>query len=381
MSTIEVRCVSSLSTIQPAEFDSLVGDDNPFLEHAFLNALEESKSVGVPAGWIPAHIVAYRDKLLVGAIPAYIKDNSFGEYIFDWAWAQAAHRMRLPYYPKIVCAVPFTPATGARILLRPGDGDKSDVVDALVKGLFSLADSLGIPSIHVLFCTEAERSMLSARYGFLARSTFQYHWQANHDRSFEDFLSRLRAPARKMIRRERRQVQDAGVGTEVMLGGEMTHADWDLLYRYYRSTVREYGGTPYLTREFFTAMHESPKQRAVAMFARKKATNVAGALYFEKGRHLYGRYWGCGENIPSLHFELCYYRPIEYSISRGHVLFEAGAQGEHKIKRGLLPRPTYSAHWFRDQSFSALIAAYLDRESAIVLEQMAHLSTLGPFPR
>lgn len=381
MPVIDVVCVHSLSRVHAAEFDTLVGQDNPFIEHNFLNALEQSQSVGAVAGWVPSHVFARRNNLLVGAIPAYVKDNSFGEYIFDWAWAQAAHRARIPYYPKVVCAVPFTPASGPRILLHPDDPDKDSVTESLINGLFSLAESSRASSIHVLFCTEAERNTLVSRYGFLPRITFQYHWYADHYLSFEDYLSRLRAPARKMIRRERRQVQDAGVEVDVVPGRDLADNQWDLLYRYYRSTAREYGANPYLTREFFSVIRESQNQRALGIFARQNAKTIAGSLYFEKGRHLYGRYWGCSEDIPALHFELCYYRPIEYAITRGHTLFEAGAQGEHKIKRGLMPRATYSAHWFRDQRFAASVSGYLDREAQVVAEQMMALSACGPFHR
>lgn len=357
---MRVETVSSLADVPAEEWDALAGDDNPFVEHAFLNLLETSGSVGPGTGWEPQHIVVYSGERLVGSAPTYVKTNSYGEYIFDWAWAQAAHRAGIRYYPKITVGVPFTPATGPRLLTHP-EADCDAVRTALVSGLRATQEAAGATGIHTLFTLGDEAEFLE-RHGLARRTTHQYHWRNDGYETFDDFLAALRSPARKQIKRERRRVVDADIEVEVSSGADMAAVGWQTLYRLYLSTSARKWGEPYLTREFFEAAGETIGHRAVIAWARRRGRVIAATLSFEKGEHLYGRYWGAFEEVDGLHFELCYYALIEHAITTGKSLFEAGAQGEHKVKRGFVPVEVHSAHALADPHLHRAVADFLIAE-------------------
>ena len=377
MAPVEITLAESLAGVDPRAWDALAGDDDPFIEHRFLRALETSGSVGAGTGWEPCHVLVHDGGRLVGAMPLYLKTQSYGEYIFDWGWANAAHRAGLDYYPKLVSAVPFTPATGRRLLIRD-----ASVVPALVAGAHAAAEATDASSIHVLFPTLGEVEALAASHGFLPRLSMQFHWESGGWASFEDFLGALRQPARRQIRSERRQAADSGLDFRVVRGTELDDAAWAALDLFYRDTADKKGAIPYLTPAFLAEVRRSMPERLIAALATDGGGRpVAGAFGFQKGRHLYGRYWGTLSPHPALHFELCYYRLIERCLAEGWTRFEAGAQGEHKLKRGLLPTATHSAHWLRDPGLRDAVARWLPQEAAAVRREMAELSTHTPFKR
>lgn len=376
-----VEVQPDLGAVDPAEWDALVPPDEPFTEHAFLHALEASGSVGPGSGWAPCHVLVREEGRLRAALPCYAKQHGWGEYIFDWGWADAAERAGIAYYPKLVAAVPFTPAAGRRFLTAP-DAERGPLVDLLAAGARALADELDASSVHVLFGTAEERERLAAGHGWLARSTYQFHWEDRGWGSFAAFLGDFRAPARKNVRKERERAASAGLRFVTRRGPELTPQDWAALERFYRHTARRKGGMDYLRPAFFRALRERLPHRVVAALALDDQERaVAGTLSFQKGRHLYGRYWGALESHDALHFELCYYQPLESCFAHGWTRFEAGAQGEHKLKRGLLPVETCSAHWIRHPGLRAAVARHLDWERAAVREEMAALAEHGPFRR
>lgn len=375
---LDITVVRRIDEVPAADWDGLAGSDNPFLEHGFLALLESSRSVGGSSGWQPRHLLArHRDLGLIGALPCYRRTDSYGEFIFDWSWAQAAERAGLDYYPKLTCAVPFTPATGPRLLVKPGV-DAGAVRDALCAGLVALAEDEGCSSSHVLFCREDEAATLAAR-GFLRRASLQFHWRNAGWTGFDHFLDALRHEDRKQIRRERRRVKEAGVEVSVTSGAEVSPDLWPALFALYTSTSGRKWGRPYLTRAFFDGIPRVLGERALIVSARAHGELVAMSLSFEKGAHIYGRYWGAVEEIPGLHFELCYYRLIERALERGVTLVEAGAQGEHKLKRGFLPVITHSAHAIADERFAFAVARFLQQERTAVLAEQEELLTHSPF--
>ncbi len=367
------------------EWDALAGDDNPFLEHAFLAALESSESVCTDAGCLPLFVVA-RDRPgapVIGAVPLYLKTNSYGEFIFDWSWASAAHRAGLRYYPKLVAAVPFTPVTGQRLLLAPGlsPAGAAEATAALLRGVQQAAAETRASSVHVLFCTEHESQTLAAA-SFFPRLSMQFHWHNRPDRPFEnfdDYLGTFKSRNRKQVRKERAGAAAHGLTFRTATGNELDDRDWEALYRFYIANVDRHHGSAYLTAAFFRAVRATLPHRMVATLAYRGSTPVAGTVNFEKGRHLYGRYCGCSEDNAMLHFELCYYRLIERAIERRCTLFEAGAQGEHKLKRGLVPSFTHSAHWIRHADFAKAIAGYIAGEREAVAEQVRLYAQHTPF--
>ena len=377
---MHISVVQSLAEVASAEWDVLAGDDDPFVEHAFLEALEWSGTVGSDSGWTPLHLLA-RDAAgrLVGALPLYAKDHSYGEYIFDWAWASAAQRMGARYYPKLVSMVPVTPTTGRRFLTAP-NAPRADVIRALAEGVLSLARELRVSSVHLNFL-EAEESALVAELGFLPRVTHQFHWENAGYADFDAFLATHRSKARKEVKRERRKVVDAGLVVAVTSGTALAPEDWTSLEGFYRDTCARKGNDAYLTPGFFARVRERFAHRVVAVLARKDGVVVAGTLNFEKGTRLYGRYWGADTAYDALHFELCYYRLIERAIERGYTRFEAGAQGLQKLRRGFLPREVHSAHWLAHPKLRDAVADYLPRETAAVREEMLALREQSPFRR
>lgn len=372
--------MSELASIEPDAWDALIGEDDPFVEHAFLHALEASETVGSDSGWEPVHVTVWEDDRLVGALPLYEKDHSFGEFIFDWAWADAAMRLGVRYYPKLVSMVPVTPATGRRVLVADGV-DRAAVVERLVEGVFQVADERGASSVHVLFLTEPERRELAVREELRPRLSHQFHWHNEGYRSFDDFLARFRSSMRKQVRRERRKVDESGLEVRVKQGTELGRPEWLALRRFYLDTCAKRGSPPYLTEAFFHRIRETFAHRVVVAMAYRDGIPVAGSLNFEKGRALFGRYWGCDEEHDFLHFELCYYRLIERAIERGMERFEAGAQGMHKLRRGLMPTAIHSLHWVRNPVLGRAIGEYLPREAFAVQRQMEELANHGPFRR
>lgn len=378
--SFDVELVTEIAAIDAAQWDALVGDDDPFIEHAFLLALEQSGSVGGDSGWIPLHVVARQGERLVGALPCYVKFHSYGEYIFDWRWAASAERAGIRYYPKLVAMVPFTPATGRRVLWAD-DCDAEQVVAALLQGVQAAREKLNASSVHLLFLSERERAVLLATSTLLARESLQFHWHNDGYRSFDDYLERFRSPLRKQVRRERKQAQGAGLDIRLLRGPDLGELEWQALYAFYVDTCRKRGSGPYLNQRFFELIAATHASRVLAVLAYRDGTPVAGTLNFQKGKHLYGRYWGCHEDVPSLHFECCYYRLIEHAIDTGLTRFEAGAQGTHKLRRGLLPALIHSAHDVTHPGLRRALVVDLRREIDAVRLEQAALNEHGPFRR
>jgi predicted N-acyltransferase len=318
---------------------------------------------------------------LVGAVPLYLKTNSHGEFIFDWGWADASQRSGIPYYPKLVAAIPFTPATGRRLLVRPDVAAPAAVTEALLGGVADVAKQERASSVHVLFCTEDEKAWLAERR-YLPRLSMQFHWHNRADRpfeSFDDFLATFRSRNRKQVRKERQGAAAHGLGLRVATGAELDAKDWEALHRFYVTNVRRHHGIPYLRPAFFELARETLAHRLVATLAYRGDEPVAGTINFEKGRHLYGRYWGCLADFEMLHFELCYYQLIERAIARRYTLFEAGAQGEHKLKRGLAPAFTHSAHLIHHAGLRNAIAGFVEAEARDVEETLREYAEHAPF--
>ncbi|HJL14648.1 MAG TPA: GNAT family N-acetyltransferase [Sandaracinaceae bacterium LLY-WYZ-13_1] len=378
---LRVELRTGLDGLDPAEWDALAGDDDPFVEHAFLRALETSGSVGADAGWQPIHVLV-RDEdedRLVGALPLYAKDNSWGEFIFDFAWARASHQAGVPYYPKLVGMAPFTPATGRRFLVAD-DADFEEVTAALLAGARAAADEVEASSIHLLFLTDAERAR-AVELGLRPRLSVQFHWENDGYESFDDYLSRFRSSKRKQVRKERRQVAESDLEVAVEEGPALGETEWRALKSFYRENCLRHGTYGYLTPAFWDAIRASDAHRLVVALAYRRGEPVAASINFEKGAHLYGRYWGCVEDHDFLHFELCYYRLIERAIERGLRHFEAGAQGFHKLKRGLLPTEIHSAHWIREPRIARAVAEFLPNEAMQVKREIALLTERSPFHR
>ena len=376
-----VKVLSSLGEVPAAEWDACAGADDPFLSHAFLSALEESGSVSARSGWLPRHLVVEDGAgTVIAAAPLYLKSHSYGEYVFDWSWADAYERAGGRYYPKLQSAVPFTPVTGRRLLVRPGaDAEtESELKDALIAAMVTLGERLGVSSVHVNFPTEAEWRRLGD-HGLLLRTGQQYHWRNRGYESFDDFLASLSSRKRKAIRRERRAVADQGIVLSTLTGDAIAERHWDAFYGFYRDTSDRKWGSAYLTRTFFSLIGETMAGNVVLVLAEAGGRFVGGALNLMGGDTLYGRYWGCAEEYRFLHFEACYYRAIDFAIARGLKWVEAGAQGPHKIQRGYLPRRTYSAHWIADAEFRRVIERFLAEERAAVEDEIELLGQRSPF--
>lgn len=374
---VEVR--ESLADLDRASWNAMVRDDDPFLEHEFLSALEETGVVGPGTPWQPRHVTVWRGTNLVGAVPFYLRWDSYGEYIFDFGWAEAYARAGLRYYPKGVVAVPFTPVTGARILLAPGlsleeggDGDGAaqsaaaladaeETAAAMVEALTGLASSLDLSGVHFLFPRRAEHDFLVSR-GFLSRVTHQYHWENRDYRTFDDYLADLRSKKRKQVLRERAEVVDQGFQIEVIDGDNVRDEHVDAIWGFYLATAERKWSQPYLVRATFDTLARTWKRRLVLVLAKQGGRYVAGTFNVRGRDTLFGRYWGATAHFPSLHFECCYWSLIDYAIARGMSLVEAGAQGEHKFLRGFNARPTFSAHWIAHPGGERAIGDFLMHE-------------------
>ncbi|MBJ95567.1 MAG: GNAT family N-acetyltransferase [Rickettsiales bacterium] len=374
-----VSIATTIHEIDAEQWDALGDANNPFLEHRFFAALEDSGSVGKKSGWLPAYLLLHDSQgSLHGAVPSWLRSNSYGEYIFDWAWASACQRAGIRYYPKITAAVPFTPVSGPRLLVHP-DSDPARVRSALGQAALELAGQAGCSSVHLLFCKEEEARGLES-LGYLVRRTFQYHWTNRGWKDFASFLADLKRKRRGEILRERRRLQDAGVEIVLLRGAELDSSHWQAIHGFYRDTIAKMGAIPYLSPQFF--LEQAPARladRSVAVLARRGGNWIAGSLSFARGAHLYGRYWGCSESVPGLHFELCYQRLIEYAIDSGMSRFEAGAQGDHKLHRGLLPSSTWSAHYLAHQGLREAAQDHLHHEARLLEEKMEWLLERGPY--
>jgi predicted N-acyltransferase len=367
---LTLRVLETLSGVPPDQWNALAGG-HPFLRHEFLHALHETGCASERTGWVPQYITLWRDGRLAGALPLYLKSHSRGEYVFDWAWADAYYRHGLEYYPKLLSAVPFSPVTGPRLL-----APSRDVRQRLAAAALELAKSTS--SLHVLFPPAEEAAELEAR-GMLLRRGVQFHWRNEAYGSFEDFLAHLSHDKRKKIRQERRKVRDAGVTVVRRVGKEISEAHWDFFTRCYNGTYRAHHSTPYLNHAFFERLGEVLPEHVLMVVAELDGKPVASALNIFSPETLYGRYWGCLGYVPNLHFETCYYQAIEFCIERGIAVFEGGAQGEHKLARGFSPVETCSAHWLKHPGFADAIEKFLGRESAGVERYIDELTERSPF--
>jgi uncharacterized protein len=351
---------------------------NPFISHAFLSCLERSSSAVARTGWQPQHLVAETaDGKVLGVAPCYLKSHSRGEYVFDRGWADAYERAGGAYYPKLQVSVPFTPATGRRLLAAPGP-IAPQIRGALAAGLTELCRMREASSVHVTFAPQDEWQLL-AEHGYLQRTDQQFHWENNGYATFDEFLGALAARKRKVIKRERRDALANGIEVDWLTGSDLTEAVWDTFFAFYMQTGSRKWGRPYLTRKFYSLVGETMADRILLVMAKRAGRYIAGAINFIGADTLFGRHWGAIEHHPFLHFELCYYQAIDYAIAHKLARVEAGAQGEHKLARGYMPTTTYSAHWIADPALKRAIDDYLERERAYVEAAGRELSELGPF--
>jgi len=376
---LNVRFIDSIHGVEATHWNALSGTDYPFLRHEFLAALEDSESVSANTGWQPCHIIVEdATEQLQACAPLYIKSHSYGEYVFDWAWADAYQRMGKAYYPKLLSAIPYTPATGPRIAIAEGV-DAESIYPSIVSAVKVLAERIKASSWHCLFPRETVSRQLSA-LGCPRRTGCQFHWINDNYQTFDDFLATFTSRKRKNLRKERRTIALQGLELETVDGSTIDAAHWREFYRFYHLTYLKRSGNPgYLTEDFFLQLAQTMPEQLLMTWAYHNGKRVAGALYFVGAETLYGRYWGCIEEFEHLHFEACYYRGIEYCIKRGLKRFDPGAQGEHKIQRGFTPTLTYSNHWVADTELGPAIADYLRREHEGMLEYQRECSELLPF--
>ena len=383
-----LRTVSGIADVPAPAWDACArGTDqdpissrpaNPFITHAFLSALEESGSAARETGWLPRHLLLEDGQgQLVGCMPCYVKRHSHGEYVFDHGWADAYDRAGGSYYPKLQAAIPFTPVTGRRLLVRPGSGCAERETILLQAGV-TLTEQLHLSSLHVTFLTQGEWQR-AGQFGLLQRIDQQFHWRNEGYQSFEDFLGALSSRKRKAIRKERRDALAGGIEIEWVTGSDLTEAHWDVFFAFYMDTGARKWGTPYLNRTFFSLIGETMSDQILLVLAKRGGRAIAGALNVIGSDTLYGRYWGAIEEHPMLHFEVCYYQAIDYALAHKLACVEAGAQGAHKLARGYLPVPTYSAHYIADPGLRRAVADFLKRERFAVAQETALLTDESPF--
>jgi predicted N-acyltransferase len=374
---MRVGLVDAVEQVGEAAWRALEPPDFPFFDYEFLDALEKSDSVGPGTGWLPVHLVCESGGRLVGAMPLYLKTDSYGEYVFDWEWAHAYHEHGVHYYPKLVAAVPFTPATGPKVLLGPG-ADRGSVTRALLDAAREVGEENRASSTHALFVPERDLEEFEER-GFAVRHSLQFHWHNRGHGSFDDYLGALTSKRRRQISRERRQL-DEDLTIEGLTGESLRPEHADVMYRFYTSTSDRKWGSPYLNREFFREVFRTMKDRLLFVLARDESGRpIAGTINFYKGASLFGRHWGAVEDRRNLHFELCYYQTIEFAIGRGIKLFEAGAQGEHKLARGFLPTLTRSAHDLRHPAFRRAIGNFVEEEKEYLDRAVEEYSRHDPY--
>ena len=371
-----MRVLHSLADVEQKQWNDLQGpraDANPFLSFAFLHALHESGCVSTKTGWTPCFISLWHDETLTAAIPLYEKTHSYGEYVFDWAWADAYQQHGLQYYPKLLSAIPFTPVSGQRLIAKDNVA-KNQLIDELIR----LQTSSRFSSTHILFPSKEEADLLVEK-GFLLRQGIQFHWKNESYTTFEQFLASLEQKKRKNIRAERRKVSEAGIQFQHIPGTDIKEADWSFFKRCYDQTYAEHRSTPYLNLDFFLRIGLAMPQNIHLVIARRGDMPIAASLLIHNEVTLYGRYWGCIEHVPCLHFETAYYQPIEFCIKNKIKIFEGGAQGEHKIARGFLPVTTYSAHHLAEKAFSDAVARFIERESEGIDHYLNELNDRTPF--
>ena len=377
MKTTQVTVNDSIAAIPAAEWNELCGSDYPFLRHEFLLAAEQSGSVSPDAGWHPCHLsLRSRNDKLRAALPLYRKDHSWGEFVFDWAWAQAYEQAGLAYYPKLVSAVPFTPAPSRRLLLR--DSEDSEAASVLLQAAIRLADERNCSSLHILFPEVAELPMLRDA-GLRLRKDCQFHWHNDGYSDFDDFLATFSSAKRKKTKRDRRRVAEAGITFRRLRGGELDTETWQVIYRLISMTFMRRGSLPYFSMDFFVAISRSLPDNILVILAERQDEPIAAAVFFTSQRALYGRYWGSDGHYDALHFETCYYQGIDYCIDTGKQHFEPGTQGEHKISRGFVPVSTWSAHWLGQPEFFSAIGDYLDAERRHVERYMQAVEAHSPY--
>jgi predicted N-acyltransferase len=379
LATRSARILNDIGEISAREWDACANPQgrsfNPFLSHAFLHALEASGSATSRTGWQPFHLLLEEDEKVLGAVPMYLKGHSQGEYVFDYSWADAFHRAGGDYYPKLQASVPFTPASGRRVLARDGS---SETEEALFGACVQVADQVKVSSLHLTFLPE-EQWQIAGKMGFLQRMDQQYHWHNAGYSCFTDFLADLSSKKRKNLKRERRDANTNGITIEWVTGSDLTEAHWDAFYRFYTDTGSRKWGSPYLTREFFSLISASMPQDILLIMCKRNDRYIAGALNFIGSDTLFGRNWGCLEHHRFLHFETCYYQAIDFAIDRGLKKVEAGAQGQHKVARGYLPEATYSAHWIGDPGFRRAVDNYLSEEREHVAQDIEWIEQHSPF--
>jgi predicted N-acyltransferase len=379
-----IQVLSSIDEIDAAQWNRNANPDpatyNPFLSHAFLKALEDAGCVRAETGWQPQHLLLTSpDDEVGGCMPLYAKSHSKGEYVFDYGWADAYENAGGSYYPKLLGAVPFTPVPGPRLLVHDGP-DRLERMGLLATGAVELVRRHVCSSLHVNFLSEEEWDALG-RLGFLQRMDQQFHWQNDGYQTFDDFLASLASRKRKTIRKERREATADGLVIERVTGADIQERHWDAMYEFYMDTGSRKWGRPYLNRTFFSLLGETMPDDVLLILVRNGDEYIAGALNIIGGDCLYGRYWGCIEHHPCLHFEVCYYQAIDFAIEQGLDRVEAGAQGEHKLARGYMPTPTYSAHWIPNPSFRRAVGNYLEDERKYIERAREHLARFGPYRR
>ncbi|MBI1732118.1 MAG: N-acetyltransferase [Gammaproteobacteria bacterium] len=373
----QVRQVRRLAGVPAPQWDALVGDDNPFLNHAFLSGLEEHDCLE-DHGWLPCHLLVFKAQALVGALPLYLRGNSEGEFVFDWNWAEAYERAGGRYYPKLVTAIPFTPVSGPRFLVRSDAPDADAVRTLLLESVIEFARANRLSSWHCLFPDTAAATWLGSQ-DLLPRQTCRFHWRNCGYRDFQEFLDALSSKHRKQLRRERRAVAEAGVEIVRLTGREITTRHWEMFHVFYCDTFARHCGQPRFTLPFLRALGDSMPDQTLLILARQRGEWVAGAFAMQGARTLFGRHWGCSRDIPFLHFELCYHQTIEHCIQSKLSSVDAGVQGEHKLARGFEPVAAPSFHWLRDPGFRAAVGDYLIRERAQVRQYAAALHAHLPY--
>ncbi len=374
---LEAEVLTAISDIEANEWDACT-NSNPFLKHAFFLALEQSGSASPETGWHPFHIkfTSTDTGETAGFMPLYLKSHSYGEYVFDHAWANAFERAGGQYYPKLQSSVPFTPVTSSRLLTAPNA--PTQTVARLLEVAKSLTAQQHLSSLHMTFLPR-EEAKLAEQHGYLVRTDQQFHWQNHNYLSFDDFLDQLSSRKRKQIKKERRTALASGIKILILEGADIQPQHWDAFFEFYLDTGAKKWGQPYLNREFFDHIGTSMPQNIVLMLCEHNGRYVAGALNFKSEDTLYGRYWGCTEEYPCLHFETCYYQAIDYAIKHGLKTVEAGAQGPHKLARGYVPTLTYSAHWIENEGFREAVANFLNHERQNVDAEVDYLSSKAPF--
>ena len=376
--TLEIKTVESLHDVKASEWNAIAGNSFPFIQYEFLIALENNGAVGKEFGWLTHFFLAYKENKLVGAVPIYIKFNSYGEFVFDWAWADAYQQNGLRYYPKLVSSIPYTPATGPRILVDKNENHKT-IADALIQSILTFSQQSQVSSFHCLFTNEQDTEYFKNNDQFMMRLGCQFHWSNKNYDSFEHYLEQLTSKKRKQIKRERRLVKEQDISFEILNGSQAQDHHWDIYHRFYESTFERKSGMPTLSKDFFKEIATTMPESIVLVLAIHQGEYVASAFNLKGTDTLYGRHWGCSEEFDNLHFEACYYQGLEYCINNKLKHFEPGAQGEHKIARGFMPTQTWSAHWIAHPQFNQSIKNFLKHETSGMLDYIEDLNGHSPF--